>query len=133
METLRQKPETIAIVPAAWSAAAERWLRLAMQHASLHDLKNQVQRQEAMLFHVQGDGELVGAMVLRVEGTEGVIVSAGGNLPGYDFTLDLLPHVEKLFINVKSVRIHTARPGLAKKLTALGYFPAEMVFVKDIQ
>lgn len=133
METLRQKPETVAIRPAEWCADTERWLRLAMQHATLFDLKHQVKTREAQLFHVHADEELVGAMVLRVEDTEGVIVSAGGRLPGFDFTLDLLPHVEKLFINVKSVRIHTARPGLAKKLTALGYWPAEMVFVKEIE
>ena len=112
------------------------WLTLALQHASLADLRGQVDA-GAALFAVREGARLVGAFVLRVDqtaqGSEGVIVAAGGNLPGFDFTVDLLPHVEALFSGVVAIRIHTARPGMARKLAAAGYMPREMVFAKVIE
>ncbi len=133
METLEKN---LTIEPAEWSPAVAMWLTLALQHASLADLRGQVDA-GAALFAVREGARLVGAFVLRVDqtaqGSEGVIVAAGGNLPGFDFTVDLLPHVEALFSGVVAIRIHTARPGMARKLAAAGYMPREMVFAKVIE
>jgi len=134
MEQAQQGLE-VTIQPATWTAETANWLTFAQQHATLEDLREQI-NQGAALFHVYHLGQLVGAMILRVDqsasGAEGVVVAAAGRLPGFDFTLDLLPHVEKMFHNVKSVRIHTARPGMARKLARAGYQPSEMVFSKAI-
>lgn len=126
----------VTVKPSTWTADTDTWLVFAQQHATLSDLREQI-GQGAALFHVYQAGKMVGAMILRVDqsasGAEGVVVAAAGRLPGFDFTLDLLPHVERLFHGVKSVRIHTARPGMARKLAASGYTPTEMVFSKAIQ
>lgn len=115
------------------------WLMLALQHVGLVGIRAQVEA-GARLFTVwhgeDDDRKMVGALVLRVdesiEGAEGVIVAAGGRLPGFDFTVDLLPHIETLFRGVRCIRIHTARPGMAAKLAAMGYAPREMVFAKGV-
>lgn len=133
METLAKVEVTIK--PAPWSAESAMWLTLALQHATVADLRAQVEA-GAALFAVESSGRMVGAFVLRLDqtaqGAEGVIVAAGGNLPGFDFTADLLPHVEDLFSGVVAIRIHTARPGMARKLAAAGYLPREVVFSKVI-
>lgn len=99
-------------------------------------MRDQVRR-GANVVEVWAGGEMVGAFILRldstVDGVDGVIVAAGGNLPGADLTALLLPYIERMFIGVRRVRIHTMRPGMARKLEGAGYKLAELVFVKDIQ
>jgi hypothetical protein len=135
MENLEQAPQ-ISVLPAIWCADSETWLNFARQHASLADLQEQVE-QGAALFHVFCDARLVGAFILRIDesasGSEGVIVAGAGRLPGFDFIVDLVPHIEKLFRNVNSIRIHTARPGLIKKLAKAGYEASEMVLRKAVE
>lgn len=108
----------------------------AMQHGSPADIRYQVETRGAQLFYCQSGGEIFGCFVLRIDhapsGSEGVVVAAGGSLTGFDITLNLLPHVERMFKGVHRIRIHTARPGMAKKLAALGYWPREFVFGKDV-
>lgn len=132
-----REPQTLTIAPAEWSASAAMWLSLAVQHATVADLRAQVDCGAASLFEVESAGRMVGAFVLRVDQCagrhEGVIVAAAGNLRGVDFTAAILPHVESLFSGVAVIRIHTARCGMAAKLAAAGYVPRELVFSKVMQ
>lgn len=133
MENIQQAE--VKVLPGIWSADSEAWLTFAKQHATLDDLREQVE-QGAYLFHVYCNGRMVGAFVLRIDeaasGSEGVIVAGAGRLPGFDFIVSLVPHIEKLFLNVKTIRIHTARPGLIKKLSRSGYEASEMVLRKVV-
>lgn len=121
----------------AWGPADDELIRPALQHASPADIRYQVESQGAELWHAKHKGQVIAAYVLRVdstpEGNEGVIVAAGGALAGFDLTANLLPHVERMFKGCGSVRIHTARPGMAKKLARQGYALRELVFTKAVR
>lgn len=134
-----ENPQEIALTlrPAPWSADAERLIATALQHATPAEIRRQVESGESVLYQV-ARGQHVGAVfVLRVDhdadGSEGVIVAAAGGVRGVDLTAELLPHVERLFSNCRAVRIHTARPGMARKLGRAGYRLAEIVLTKEIQ
>lgn len=131
MENVQEN--TVSIVPGRWSAQSAAWIATAIPQHVLPDIQAQVES-GARLFDVMSGRRQVGAFVLRIDsapsGDDGVIVAAGGHLPGFDFTVDLLPHIETLFKGVKAIRIHTARPGLAKKLARQGYDLTELVFRK---
>lgn len=130
-----QSQEEIVISAAEWSADTEAWLVFSLQDATLTDLHYQVQN-GAKLFHVFSGGRHVGAFILRIDSSdeliEGVVVAAAARLPGHDLTLGLLPHIEKMFQGVDRVRIHTARPGMAKKLEKIGYEAKELVLAKVV-
>lgn len=137
-----EAPATLTIHPAEWCADSERLLGLAMVHATTGDLKFQVESGKALLFQVIREQAgtmpaLVGYYVLRVDetadGCEGVLVAAAGDGAGVDLTEAILPVIEKQFIGCRIIRIHTARPGLAKKLHAAGYNMGEMVLRKRLQ
>lgn len=89
----------------------------------------------APLFRVAADGEAIGYYLLRVdylpEGAEGVIVAAAGR-PGFDLAEMCLPYIEGQFKGCKSLRVHTARPGLVRKLAGVGWRPMEFVMKKDL-
>jgi len=126
--------KVVRLEPAEWGADAERLVPLALQHATVAEIRRQVETGAAALWHVL-EGEAVRAVfVLRVDhdadGSEGVIVAAAGACRGVDLTAALLPHVERLFLGCRAVRIHTARPGMARKLARMGYVPREVVFGK---
>jgi hypothetical protein len=44
-----------------------------------------------------------------------------------------MPIIEKQFIGCRSIRIHTGRAGLVKKLAALGYEGREFVMGKKLE
>ncbi|BBF85398.1 hypothetical protein DLM_1782 [Aquitalea magnusonii] len=83
------------------------------------------------LFAVEHDGADVAAFLLRWESSECVIVAAGGSLPGVSLLDVIVPHIER---NCRAdfVRIHSARPGIARKLARHGYGVAEVVYRKEV-
>lgn len=127
----------LTLSPAAWCADAERLIATALQHATPAEIRSQVESGAAVLYRVMQGGRMGAVFVLRVDhdadGSEGVIVAAAGGVRGVDLTAAVLPHIERMFIGCRAVRIHTARPGLARKLAAAGYRPAEIVLTKGLQ
>jgi len=123
----------ILIEAREWGAEAESLIGGHESARDLDSIRAQVQAGAAVLFHVeQSGGEMVAAVVLRVDDLEGVIVSAAG-VPGFDLTRDVLPAMERRFEGVESIRIHTGRPGLCRKLTRQGYEAAEIVMRKRVK
>jgi hypothetical protein len=122
-----------------WAPESEALIALAVQYATLENIKWQVENRIAELFVVRDEaGQMVMAFVLRVDengarGDEGVIVAAGGDAEGVSLTDTMIPVMENMFKNCASVRIHTARPGLWRLLVNRhGYKPQEMVLTKDM-
>jgi len=128
--------QKLSIQPGEWGPEAERLLPLALQYATLKEIRAQVEN-GARLFYVTQGAETVAAFVLRVdhtaEGSEGVIVAAAGKLKGGDLMATCMPAIESLFIGCKSIRYHTARPAVARKMAMLGYRPAEIVCTKILE
>lgn len=85
---------------------------------------------------VQIGGQYVGTLAIAAEttqrGRELVIVAAGSDRPDFDLVKTIMPHVEDLAQSwaCKSVRFHTLRPGLARKMEGQGYHKAEWVYRK---
>lgn len=129
--------QEVTIEPGTWSAQADHFLSLAVQHATISDIRHQVECEGAKLFYFRANGQCVGAFVLRIDhgpsGSEGVIVAASANLPGVDMTEQCLPAIEGLFSGCKSIRYHTANPVLARKLSRMGYVAREIVCFKETQ
>lgn len=120
----------VTIRPAAWS---DRIAELLAQAGPVALYQKQVDAGIAQAFRIDIDGQLVCAVLLRIEGREGVIVAAGGDGKGVNLTETMLPAIERLFQGVDTVRIHTARPGLAKVLAAQhGYQLQELVLSKKV-
>lgn len=114
----------------------------AMEHdatTTTATLESLVIGHKAALFDVYADNRIVGAVVMRVEqcerGPEGVIVAAAAKLTGAQLTRDVLPIIERHFIGVHWIRIHTARPGLVRELTKQrhDYEYAETVLRKKVK
>lgn len=129
METQAQ----LTIEPAEWSAGIAPLIAGAVTPETLPGIRAQVAGGRAELFAVRMGGRLVGAYVLRVDDAggslEGVIVAAAG-LSGFDWFGAVLPAIERQFVGVDAYRIHTARPGLVKKLAGAGWVPQEFVMRK---
>lgn len=129
----RQKELTIKVAP--WSPEAAAALALALPFADVAELQTQVEH-GAVLYAVEHAGAAVAWYVLRVElgpdSDEGVIVAAAGDLPGVDLTAAVVPVIEKQFIGCKTLRFHTARPGMARKMARLGYAAGEIVLRKTL-
>lgn len=125
------------LAPAQWGETFAAQIAQAVQAATVPELERQVRDGVAQAWGVTVGDRLACALVLRVDhtaaGSEGVIVAAAGGEPGVDLTRDVLPAVEQLFSGVRAIRIHTARPGLMKKLARQGYQGAEVVLTKVIQ
>ena len=128
---MENSQKTIEMSPSEWCQEAASWLVQARKDGCLSDWKAQVDSGAAKLFLVHADGVVSGACVLRIDqrsdGPEGVIVAAAGNVPGVDLIATLLEKIENLFIGCVSIRAHTARPGLVRKLSRYGYEPREFV------
>lgn len=130
--------EAITITSEQWTEEAHSLIKWAFPNLSAADadtmrgIKHSVCTGKASLFIARLSGVAVLAYVLSVEGKEGVVLVAAGNVPGVDLTAIVLPEIEKKFIGCESVRIHTARPGLAKKLAKQGYGAKEIVLVKKL-
>lgn len=118
-----------------WSEEAASVLQKAANHCDILDLKNQVDN-GATLWRLAKGKELVGYYILRVEKLatcfEGVLVAAAGNHPDIDLTQVMVPLIERQFKGCDYLRIHTARAGLIKKLTSIGFAPQEFVMRKRL-
>lgn len=125
----------LRIEPANWNPVTERFIDSATAHATLDDIKVQVSNGAKLFKVVNQYVETVAAFVLRIDrfawGNEGVIVAAGGRAE-VDLTMHILPAIECMFNGCKSVRIHTARIGLVKKLAKQNYGGVEYVLRKDL-
>lgn len=129
---MENREKVLTIAPREWSPEVAALLARAFTHGNPEVIGDEVRDGRAGLFGVcQGD-TLGAVFVLRVDGDEGVIVAAAGEVPGVDMTAEVLPHVERIFSDVRRIRIHTSRPGLAKKLTRQGYGAAEIVLFKEL-
>jgi len=87
------------------------------------------------LYTVHQDERPVCVFALRSEdtpaGREVVVVGAGGKAAGFSLTEIVLPHIEENS-DAEFVRIHTARPGMVKRLRAQGYEAVEVVMRKRV-
>lgn len=128
-------PQQISLVPGEWGVDAEFWLAKALASATLQDLHRQWQH-GAKLYRVMHEGECVGAYLLRVDSTpkgpQGVIVAAAAELDGVDMVQTCLPAIEARFCGVRSIRFHTAKPAVARKMARMGYGPQELICVKEL-
>ncbi len=129
--------ETLKASAAEWSEEAAHMLAPSVPFGSVEDLAGQVQSGAAVLFKVERGGAVVAFYILRIDqlpsGNEGVLVAAGGR-DDFDLTANMLPHIERQFSGCRWIRIHTARPGLVRKLTTKhGYGAAEMVMRKVLK
>lgn len=128
--------QEIKVIRSEWSEEAGRVLADAVPFAGAGDLERQVKEEGAELFEVIAEGGRVGFYMLRVDrsaqGCEGVLVAGAGALHGVDLTAVLIPHIEQQFRGCHAMRVHTARPGLAKKLARQGYGSGEIVLRKKL-
>lgn len=129
-------PEKLTLDPATWGEASTLWLSQATGADSLPDIADQVQSGRASLFHIHQGGAVVGAFVLRIDttakGPQGVIVAAAAKLQGVDMLSTCLPSIEGMFKGCHSIRYHTNRAALARRMNLLGYRAAEIVSIKEI-
>lgn len=122
-----------------WSPQISAWLEKAIRHdptMTVRTLEALCDNGDAALYEVVSGDVVVAAGVFRVDvqelGDDLVIVAAGGKLPGYSLIRSLLPHLEKIFTTCRWVRVHTARRGMIKELSKLGYKGREVVMAKEI-
>lgn len=129
-------PQTLTFEPAQWGSDSEPWLYQATGPDSLTDIREQVTSGAARLFNIRAGAEVVGAFVLRVDttarGPQGVIVAAAAKLHGVDMIASCLPAIERMFVGCTSIRYHTTRAALARRLAGMGYRAAEIVSIKEI-
>lgn len=134
------KIENVTIRETAWREVLSDMLTRAMEGdpgATVETLRLEVAAGRAKLFEVLADdGAALAAAVLRVEmretGPEGVIVAAGGRPLSGVRLFKLLPHFEARFVGVRRIRIHTARPVMARLLEKQGYAVRELVLQKQM-
>jgi hypothetical protein len=128
--------KALTIEPGQWNQDAERLIPRAHRADSVNDVRAQVQSGRARIFYVVNAGKVVGAFVLRVDslcgGYEGVIVSGVADLPGVDLVGACMPAIEALFVNVQSIRYHTMRPALVRRLAREGYIATEIICRKEV-
>lgn len=122
----------LTITEGTWCKVTADLIGQALQHATTEQIKEQLSH-GAKLFHITHQDTIVGAFVLRVDnGDEGVIVAGTAKVQGVDMLAAVMPQIEKLFVGCKTVRYHTARPALAKRLLKMGYAPREIVCMKTL-
>lgn len=123
--------------PGSWSPLTESFIASAVISGVLDDIKRQTENGAQLFELVNANGAVVGAFVLRVDTWAcrrvGVLVAAGGAVPGVDLTQLLMPHIEQhMFKNVDVIAVHTARRGLVKKLEAQGFGVVEIILEKEV-
>lgn len=128
-------PQKLSLVPGDWEDDAAHWLGRALASATLKDLHHQWLH-GAKLYRVMHESACVGAFLLRVDSTvkgpQGVIVAAAAELDGVDMVQTCLPAIEARFCGVRSIRFHTAKPAVARKMARMGYGPKELICVKEL-
>lgn len=121
----------LRIEKADWSQEAAETLAAAITWGTVESLRCQLDA-GAVLFRVSQDDETLAFYMLRVDrtetGSEGVIVAAAGRA-GF---ASLLPYIERQFVGVQSIRVHTSRRGVARVLAAQGYTDGEIVLRKSL-
>jgi hypothetical protein len=126
----------VTISEGSWSRDADSWLSQAVRFPYLAGLRTQVEQGIAKLFYFHAEGELCGAVVLRIDQcgdiSEGVICAAAAELDGVDMTATIVPAIEKMFQGCAVVRFHTSVPAVAKKMARQGYQAEEIVSRKVI-
>lgn len=127
----------VRIRPAPWADDAAALLAGHETPAVLRWFRKEVEAGEAQLLRIEDEaGALLCAVIVRIDddpdGPEGVIVSAAGRA-GFDLTAECLGAIEARFQGVAGFRIHTKRPGLARKLQRQGYGAAELVLRKRVK
>ena len=120
-----------------WKPETRQMIASALITATLADIEEQLAN-GAQLFEVQDEeGRTWAAFVLRVDRLAcrnvGVVVAAGGSLPGVDLTATIMPCIERMFYGVHAITVHTARPGLQRKLAPQGYKVSEIILEKEVK
>lgn len=115
--------------PGEWTPFASEQMQRACLHATPEQLQAQ-HRAGAALFYVMDGEKPVGCYLLRRDGTEGVVIGAAGDGAGVDLISAILPVIEGQLSDCASIRIHTSRPGMIRRLTHAGYEAREMVLCK---
>lgn len=131
---------SLSIHKIGWTDTVAAMLAPSLVHEpgiTVATLERLTENDNAQLFGVFHDADLVAAYILRIEqlerGMEGVIVAAGGRLPGYSLIRSILPTIEKQLEKCDWIRIHTARNGMVRELSHAGYRQREVVMAKDNQ
>lgn len=118
-----------------WCEEAEIMLSQAAHNCSIQDLKNQVEC-GATLFKLTLNDELIGYYILRIDNlnqwSEAVFVAGAGNHQDFDVTTTAVLIAETQVLNCKYLRIHTARAGLAKLISKIGFDVEEIVMRKEL-
>lgn len=131
--------KNLTLRPAAWLPShAEQLARalVADPMMTAESLRADVVAGRSVLFDViDGSGEVLGCVVLRVElrelGGEGVIDAAAGRLPFARGRFPaLIAALEKQFRGVSSFRVMTMRRSLIQAFGRLGYKPRGVVLGK---
>lgn len=122
--------------PIEWCEDAESMLSSATHNCTIDDLRQQVEY-GASLFKLTADDVLVGYYILRIDHlkywSEGVYVAGAGKHTDFDLPELSVLIAERQFKGCKYFRIHTARPGVVRKLVKLGYKPQEFILMKEIE
>jgi hypothetical protein len=122
-----------------WNDAAQAALSIDAP-CSVLDIKKQVIEDKAVLFQVSdfNTHDVLCYYVLRVDalvnGNEGVVIAmvAVNHQSGLDLVRSLEPIVIGQLKNCISIRLHTFRAGMVKKLSSLGWQPQEFVMSKKL-
>ena len=118
-----------------WNDEAAELLKSAAHNCTIDDLKDQV-GYGASLFRLTVNDELLGYYILRIDHlkywSEAVYVAGAGKNSDFDLPKLSVLMAEKQIQNCKYLRIHTARAGVVRKLTQLGYKPEEFILRKEL-
>lgn len=125
--------KVLTVAPASWGPALAAILAPSCSvPGDLHSIGAQVESGQAVAFAVDDGGGIVAAFVLRVDGSEGVVVAAAGALGHESLISLLLPGIEARFVGCSAIRFHTERPGLARVMEKFGYVGQEVVMRKEL-
>ncbi|MBC7367166.1 MAG: hypothetical protein H7343_10220 [Undibacterium sp.] len=122
----------------AATAAAARFIPHDEPGDFVEFLRGKVVRGEASVCDIETASGVVGFGVYSVSkfGTarELLVIAAIGSRDKTDITAEVMPELETLARanDCASIRFHTMRPGLVKKVTAHGYRVAEMILRKTL-
>lgn len=101
---------------------------------SLAALRCRVAQGDASLLGIYADDVLVCAIVFSTEGSDAVLLAAGGSWAGHSLVDAVLPIMELGFRNAGFAfcRVDTFRRGLMERLSKVGYSPAFVAFRKAL-
>lgn len=127
----------ISINAVAWCDEAAAYMAKIDAAATVEDYAQQWE-DGANLYHIVESGKTLGYYMTRLDvdaqGVEGVILAGAGNAD-FDLTEVVIPYAESQLAaqGCYSVRVHTARVGLVKKLHKIGFGAVELVLRKRIK